>query len=420
MGDTGFEPCDLPYLAPYMAAAVGIALGATRPKDRRIDLTPLAKRAASARDPKRLLVGVGAVVLVGALGAMFVNGRGAIADEQRPGGDRNGRTVRPAGPSSRNEMPQRIRPRAQMQPAVVALSLPPTLLPALRERTSIGSPWRRPSRAGSAPLGISVTSFQGVFDPPAAPVASVAVDVTEVVPAEPVAPAPVEPALQGPIHVGTLTMSATAPSLAAIADCLDSIAADTHFTDAWASGISMIAQPDGSTSVQFTMEIDLTDENLVDGGTAARGSRMTRSPKDKAMLIAMGVLVLFAAYNFLIRPQGATLAPSATSEPPSSRSVSDAQVGSAGTPRHLRCGICQLRISGSRRSRQIRRSLHFSVNFRRLPTTRACCTDRSRPRRLERTRPGRVVRYRSRSPRRGPTRRLWRTSNGCATSSDCS
>jgi Tfp pilus assembly protein PilO len=35
---------------------------------------------------------------------------------------------------------------------------------------------------------------------------------------------------------------------------------------------------------------------------------MSRSPKDKAMLIAMGVLVLFAAFNFLIRPQGAELA----------------------------------------------------------------------------------------------------------------
>jgi Tfp pilus assembly protein PilO len=34
---------------------------------------------------------------------------------------------------------------------------------------------------------------------------------------------------------------------------------------------------------------------------------MNRSPKDKAMLSAMGVLVLFAAYNFLIRPQGAEL-----------------------------------------------------------------------------------------------------------------
>ena len=81
LGDTGFEPCDLPYLC-YMAAAIGIALGATRPKDRRIDLTPLAKRTTSAPNPKRLLFGVGAIVLVGAAGAMFMSGRGAIADEQ--------------------------------------------------------------------------------------------------------------------------------------------------------------------------------------------------------------------------------------------------------------------------------------------------------------------------------------------------
>ena len=34
---------------------------------------------------------------------------------------------------------------------------------------------------------------------------------------------------------------------------------------------------------------------------------MNRSPKDKVMLIAIGVMVLFAAYNFLIRPQGSEL-----------------------------------------------------------------------------------------------------------------
>jgi Tfp pilus assembly protein PilO len=34
---------------------------------------------------------------------------------------------------------------------------------------------------------------------------------------------------------------------------------------------------------------------------------MKRSRKDKTMLIAVCVLVLFAAYNFLIRPQGAAL-----------------------------------------------------------------------------------------------------------------
>ncbi len=52
---------------------------------------------------------------------------------------------------------------------------------------------------------------------------------------------------------------------------------------------------------------------------------MTRSPKDKAMLIAMGVLVLFAAYNFLIRPQGAKLDAVRDERTALEQSVSDAQ-----------------------------------------------------------------------------------------------
>ena len=32
---------------------------------------------------------------------------------------------------------------------------------------------------------------------------------------------------------------------------------------------------------------------------------MNRSRKDRNLMIAMGVLVVFAAYNFLVRPQGA-------------------------------------------------------------------------------------------------------------------
>ncbi len=41
LGRTGFESADLPFLAPYMGAAIGVALGQSRPKDRRIDLTLL-------------------------------------------------------------------------------------------------------------------------------------------------------------------------------------------------------------------------------------------------------------------------------------------------------------------------------------------------------------------------------------------
>ena len=59
---------------------------------------------------------------------------------------------------------------------------------------------------------------------------------------------------------------------------------------------------------------------------------MIRSPKDKAMMIAMGVLVLFAAYNFLIRPQGAELSSVRDERANVEQKVSDAQVALLAQP----------------------------------------------------------------------------------------
>ena len=82
LGDTGFESCDLPHLAPYMGAAIGVALGANRPQNRRIDLTPQARRASRSMGSRRVLLAAGAVVVVGGLGALYVQGRSQLADQQ--------------------------------------------------------------------------------------------------------------------------------------------------------------------------------------------------------------------------------------------------------------------------------------------------------------------------------------------------
>jgi hypothetical protein len=52
--------------------------------------------------------------------------------------------------------------------------------------------------------------------------------------------------------------------LIAAADWLDVIAADPRFADAWAGGFTMVDELDGSTAVQFTMTMSVTDQNLVD------------------------------------------------------------------------------------------------------------------------------------------------------------
>jgi hypothetical protein len=65
-----------------------------------------------------------------------------------------------------------------------------------------------------------------------------------------------------------LSLTATAPGLPAVADWLDSLAADPKFAEPWAAGLAMITQPDGSTAVQFSVELSVTAENLVVASSA--------------------------------------------------------------------------------------------------------------------------------------------------------
>ena len=237
LGRTGFEPGDLPYLAPYMAAACGVALGQARPKDRRLDLTPTARRSAHAMGARRLLVGVGAVVLVGAAGAYYIQGRSQIAGEQ----DRltaaqlqlaDLQTRIAAQPIAPGEGPSTGN---RASPAAVTASVAATDIDWLAVERALAE--------DSTPLGVVTSSFQGVLQPTGGVVAGASV---------------------GPVLPGKLSFAATAPGLMAVADWLDTIAADPRFADAWAGGFTMVDQPDGSTAVQFTMTMSVTDKNLVD------------------------------------------------------------------------------------------------------------------------------------------------------------
>lgn len=262
MGRTGFEPSDLPYLAPYMAAALGIALGARRPKDRRIDLTPVAKRATRVLNPRRILIRVGAVAVVGAAAALYLSGRGAVASESERLATANAElAVLQASIAERDAAGAPVSTpgatSSAASPADVAASVAATDIDWIAVEVAV--------REGSTPLGIAISSFQGVLEPPTVPIVIPVVDA-----AAPVVEAPATPvviATEPPARLGKLTLTAKAPGLLAVADWLDSISGDTRFAEPWASGITMLAQPDGTTSVQFTMEMVLTVENLVDRTT---------------------------------------------------------------------------------------------------------------------------------------------------------
>ncbi|MGZ4740368.1 MAG: type IV pilus assembly protein PilM [Ilumatobacteraceae bacterium] len=236
LGQTGFEDCDLPFLAPYMAAAIGVALGAARPKGRRIDLTPVSKRVGQSMPARRMLKVAGAVVLVGAAGVLYIQGRSALANQQ----DKlSAATAQLADLQTRIEA-RTVVPGTEASagraasPADIAASIASTNIDWLAVEHAVDE--------DSAPLGVVTSSFQGTLD--AAGGAATA-------------------AAAGPARPGKLTFSATAPDLIAVADWLDIIATDARFADAWAGGFTMTAQPDGSTPVQFTMTMSITDKNLV-------------------------------------------------------------------------------------------------------------------------------------------------------------
>jgi type IV pilus assembly protein PilM len=253
---TGFDESDLPYIAPYMAAALGVALRAGRPKDRRIDLSPTTLRSSRTQVSRKLLIGVGAVVLVGAGGAFFMHGRSAIADEQTKLATAQAqladvqartaaRTPVVSGPAA--------APTGAASPDLVAASVASSNIDWLAVEAAVNE--------GTTPLGVIVSSFQGAFVAPPDPVA--------VDPAA--APAVSVPTTPVSSSLGTLTLTATAPGLLAVADWLDSIAADPRFADPWASGLTVVTQLDGSSVVQFTMAMAITDSDLV-GHVATAGA----------------------------------------------------------------------------------------------------------------------------------------------------
>ena len=241
LGDTGFEPCDLPHLAPYMGAAIGVALGAKRPKDRRINLTPQARRASRSLGSRRVLLAAAAVVVFGGLGVLYVQGRSQLADQQSQLSAANAQLA-----DVQTQLQSRVASTGS--PMSTAIGASPDAVAASVASTNVD--WLAVERAiekGGTPLGVTVASMQGVLDQASGGAGEVPTTV----------------------NIGTVTLSATAPDLPAIADWIDALAGDPRFADPWAGGLTMITQEDGSKAVQFTMDVSLTAENLVGHAAAA-------------------------------------------------------------------------------------------------------------------------------------------------------
>lgn len=66
-----------------------------------------------------------------------------------------------------------------------------------------------------------------------------------------------------PEIVGRYSITAAAADLNTIASWLDAVTADPHFDDAWINGVTTALLVDGTKVVQFTADVLLTEENLV-------------------------------------------------------------------------------------------------------------------------------------------------------------
>ena len=246
MGNTGFEPADLPDVAPYLAAAMGVALAAMRPKDRRIDLTPM-KAVHRSGDARRAAVVMGAVLLVGAIGGTYVRTRSEIS-----GASSEVAAVRVDLTQAQADVVahQNTDPISSVGPLADASAI----AASVAARNVDWFALQAAVEASGATIGVAVSSFQGVVDPPAA--AGIATATTGTTgPAGPAAAAAAAP-------MGRLTLTATAPDMNAIAAWLDVVAADPRFDEPWVAGLTVIDQAAGSV-VQFTMDVGVTNLNVV-------------------------------------------------------------------------------------------------------------------------------------------------------------
>ena len=262
MGATGFEQEDLPFLSPYMAAAIGVALGAASAKGEQINLAPESAPLMARRRRPLLIGGLVAAAVVGG-GYLLVHQGHALSDAR----------------ASRSQLEQVVvsarevaaSQAAATQPAEAATASASVVLGFARTADVDWALVATQLDATGEPMGISITSLTGTATAPAAPAAGASTSApagsaagaattpTTVAStgAEPVAPA--EPAAA---EIGSVEVTGTAADLDAVAAWIDAVMADPHFSSAWVDSTTKTTTADGAAVVEFTASVSLTAEDL--------------------------------------------------------------------------------------------------------------------------------------------------------------
>ena len=257
---TGFELTDLPFLAPYVATAIGIALaGGSRSKT--LDLTPTTARQRSTRRGP-FLVGATASILLLSTGGLYVQRRGIVGDEE----------------ARRESVALDIAAAQAAATPVETATGDPAEMAASVVRSVAGRDvdWLATTlqlEALSSGVDVDITSVEAVAEQPLA-LASAVIDPAAVDPA-PGAPtdAPAAAVAAGgesgsgalvpSVAVARLSVAGTAADANVVAAWLDALATDPRFTDVWVSGLSAVPGPDGTAVTQFSAQMSLTGETLV-------------------------------------------------------------------------------------------------------------------------------------------------------------
>ena len=265
----GFEPVDLPFLAPYLPAAVGIALGGGRSKATRIDLLPERRRPSGRQPACAWWRRAWPPLFCWAPGRCTGNGEGrSAARRRRPRPPARSSSQIPALAGGPDSVAQAAESAGGVDPATVlrsALTDDPDWLAAARRLDEI-----------HAGLGIELSNLGGTLTPSASAEGPQASGTSTTTTAAPATTATTrrpdrhrrrrrrsDHRCRRAAALGSLTVTATAPDLPAVATWLELVGDDPRFADAWVSAITPQSDNASGGRVQFTAEVQLTGENLV-------------------------------------------------------------------------------------------------------------------------------------------------------------
>lgn len=238
VGDIGYDDADLPFLAPYLPAAVGLALAAGG-REKHLDLTPDSVRVPRAN--RRALVAAGGALVLVAAGWFYVQQRGAVTEERAATATAEGAlaAVRAeletvgTGTSS-------AAGAASVAHRVIEASIAVDLdwLAIAQELDGI-----------NAATAVTLDGIGGTVDAAAATAGDTAGRADDDAGDGAAPPG-------GP--TGTLHVSGTAADPTVVAGWVEAVLMSPRVADAWVDNIGAIPAEDGSSSVEFTAQLTLS------------------------------------------------------------------------------------------------------------------------------------------------------------------